>query len=191
MRYTKNMAAFMKIGAEIDEMGAVDELRPNMEGGEGENAADEGPDDGRKGAITIGAYELRGDKDNGDKGRGAVNESVGDELKPNMEGDEGPDDGREGAITVGAYELCGDEDGGDGGGNTVNDGAGFVELRQGTCDGGAIDERLKTSQIKAEGAVRQVEIGAGSEGLLMKSLKRDATGGATESSSSMVTTVEH
>src|SRR6266702_3043975 len=68
--YTKNAVAFMKIGAEIDEMGAGDELRPNMEG-------DEGPDDGRKGAITVGAYELRGDEDNGDEGRGTVNNGAG------------------------------------------------------------------------------------------------------------------
>jgi hypothetical protein len=166
MGYTKNAVAFMKIGAEIDEMGAGDELRPKMEGDESENAADEGPDDGREGETMIGAYELGGDEDDGDEGGGTVNESAGDELKPNMEGDEGPDDGREGAIMVGAYELCGDE------------------------DGGEIDERLKTSQIKVEGAVRRVEMGAESEGLLRRSLKRDATGGATESSSSIVMTVE-
>jgi len=164
--YTINAVAFMKIGAEIEEMGAGDELRPKMEGDKRENAADEGPDDGREGETMIGAYELGGDEDDGDEGGGTVNESAGDELKPNMEGDEGPDDGREGAITVGAYELCGDE------------------------DGGEIDERLKTSQIKVEGAVRRVEMGAESEGLLRRSLKRDATGGATESSSSIVMTVE-
>src|SRR6266567_2611390 len=69
-RYTKNAVAFMKIGAEIDEMGAGDELRPNMEG-------DEGPDDGREGAITVGAYELGGNEDDGDEGGGAVNNGAG------------------------------------------------------------------------------------------------------------------
>jgi len=165
--YTKNAVAFMKIGAEIDEMGAGDELRPKMEGDERENAADEGPDDGREGETTIGAYELGGDEGDGDEGGNTVNDGAGDELKPNMEGDEGPDDGCEGAITVGAYELCGDE------------------------DGGEIDERLKTSQIKAGGAARRVGMGTELEGLLRRSLKHDATEGATESSSSMVMTVEH
>ena len=100
------MVAFMKTGAGIDEMGVGDELRPKMEGDERENAADEGPDDGREGETMIGAFELGGDEDDGDEGRGAVNNGVG-----------------------------------------------LVELRRGTCDGGGIDERLKTSQIKAEGAV--------------------------------------
>src|SRR6266567_7299825 len=76
-RYTKNAVAFMKIGAEIDEMGAGDELRPKMEGDERENAADEGPDDGREGETMIGAFELGGDEDDGDEGRGAVNNGAG------------------------------------------------------------------------------------------------------------------
>ena len=137
------MVAIIGVGAEKDEMGAVDELMPNREGGEGENAADEGPDDGRKGAMTIGVYELRGDS--GDGGEG---------------------------------------------GSAVNDGAGLVELGRGTWDGGAIDERLKTSHIKVGGAARRVGMGEGLKGLLTRSLKCDATGGATESSSSMVMTVE-
>ena len=71
------MVAFMKIGTEIDKMGAVDELSPKMEGDECENTVDEGPNGGREDGTTIGAYELRGDKDDGDEGGNAGNESAG------------------------------------------------------------------------------------------------------------------